>query len=56
MTEPVTSYISSSWIEPLWKKLKAIRGERQREIEQLNNEFTNPYDLARYYVEPRENS
>jgi formylglycine-generating enzyme required for sulfatase activity len=52
MPEPVTSYISSSWLEPLWKKLKAIRGEREQEIQRIKNEFVDPYDLARWYVEP----
>lgn len=52
MAEPLTTYISSSWLEPLWKRLKASRGERAREIEQITNEFVAPHDLAPYYVEP----
>ena len=52
MPEPVSSYISSSWLKPLWKKLKAIRGEREQEIQRIKNEFVDPYDLARWYVEP----
>jgi formylglycine-generating enzyme required for sulfatase activity len=52
MPEPVTSYISSSWLGPLWKKLKAIRGEREQEIQRMKSEFDDPYDLARFYVEP----
>jgi formylglycine-generating enzyme required for sulfatase activity len=52
MPEPVTSYISSSWLGPLWKKLKAIRGEREQEIQRIKSEFDDPYDLARFYVEP----
>ena len=52
MPEPVTSYISSAWLEPLWKKLQAIRGERDAEIQRIKNDFVDPYDLARYYIEP----
>ena len=52
MLEPVTSYISSSWLEPLWKKLQAVRGERDVELQRIKNEFVNPLDLARYYIEP----
>ncbi len=52
MAEPVTTYISASWLKPLWKKLKAIRGEREQEVQRIANEFVEPYDLARFYVEP----
>jgi len=52
MPEPVTSYISSSWLKPLWAELKSIRGEREQELQRIKNEFPDPYDLARYYVEP----
>ncbi len=52
MPEPVTSYISSSWLGPLWKKLKAIHGDREQEIQKIKSEFADPYDLARFYVEP----
>ena len=52
MPEPVRCYISSSWLGPLWGKLKAIRDEREQEIQRIKSEFDDPYDLARYYVEP----
>ncbi|MCP5526903.1 MAG: SUMF1/EgtB/PvdO family nonheme iron enzyme [Verrucomicrobiales bacterium] len=52
MAEPVTAYISSSWLGPLWKKLKAIRGDRQAEIARIKSDFVDPFQLARYYVEP----
>ena len=52
MPEPATSFISASWLKPLWKKLNAIRRERDKEIQEIKNHFADPYDLARYYVEP----
>ena len=52
MAEPVTSYISSSWLKPLWATLKAIRGARALEIQKIKNDFADPFELARYYVEP----
>ena len=52
MAEPVTSYISSASLKPLWKQLMAIRGERELEIQRIKNEFVDPYELARWYVEP----
>jgi hypothetical protein len=52
MAEPATSFISASWLKPLWKKLKAIRGEREQEIQRIPNEFVDLYELARFYVEP----
>jgi hypothetical protein len=52
VAEPATSFISASWLKPLWKKLKAIRGEREQEIQRIANEFVDPYELARFYVEP----
>ena len=52
MAEPATSFISASWLKPLWKKLKGIRGEREEEIQRITNDFVDPHELARFYVEP----
>lgn len=53
MLESVSStFISASWIKPLWKKLNKLRGARKREIHAMGNDFGDPLTLARYYVQP----
>lgn len=53
MPDPTTStFISASWLKPLWKKLKKIRGDRKSELDSMGNDFGDPMTLARYYIEP----
>jgi formylglycine-generating enzyme required for sulfatase activity len=52
MLEPETSYISTSTIEPLWKKLQSIHGDRVAEMQRIKSDLVDPHDLARYYIEP----
>ena len=44
---------SSKWIPKLWGKLKQIRKEREKELDEIDNIiFGDPVVLAKYYVEP----
>ena len=53
MSEPVTtSFLSSAWLKPLWEKLQAIHGARDKQIQQLLKDFDDPRQLARFYTEP----
>ena len=43
----------NKWIPKLWGKLKQIRQDREKELDEINNiMFGDPVELAEYYVEP----
>ena len=45
-------FASKELIKPLVKKLAAIRKDREQTIQSLGNEFNNPLELAKFYIEP----
>lgn len=46
------SFINIEWLKKLPKQLKQFTDERAEELGRLGDEFTDPVDLARFYVEP----
>ena len=48
----IEEYFSPKFIGPLIDKLKSIRGERKKEINEVGNVFGDPEELAKYYIEP----
>ncbi|MCI5223860.1 MAG: hypothetical protein D3924_14605, partial [Candidatus Electrothrix sp. AR4] len=49
--EPL-SFISIGWINQLGKQLKNITEDQAQELNQLREDFTDPTELIKYYVEP----
>ncbi|WP_157067950.1 formylglycine-generating enzyme family protein, partial [Desulfosarcina cetonica] len=44
---------SQKWIPALWGKLKQIRAEREKELDEIKEiTFIDPFELAELYVEP----
>ena len=48
MPEPVTSYVSSAWLKPLWKRLKAVRDVRAEELQRIKSDFVDFLSLFRF--------
>ena len=46
------TFVQSSWVKPLWKQLKRIKGERKEELNKLRDEFVDPEQLRGIYIEP----
>jgi formylglycine-generating enzyme required for sulfatase activity len=53
MTEPISSFVSATWLKPLYKQLTQIWGRRDAELQAIADTFGDPRPLARYYVEPK---
>jgi len=49
--EPL-SFVSTKLAGQLLKRLKNITGDRAQELTLLGDEFTDPYELAEFYIEP----
>ena len=46
------TFVKAEWARVLWKKLQGITGARAKEVERLRDEFVDPEELARFYIEP----
>ncbi len=43
----------AKWVAGLWKRLGKIKGDYEKELEEINEIiYGNPLDIAKYYVEP----
>ena len=51
MLETLT-FVKSSWIKPLWKRLRRERKELKEELDHLRDEFVDPELLRGLYIEP----
>lgn len=51
LVEPL-DFVSSKWIGILYKKASEIRLRKKEEIERISNDFGDPVDLAKNYIEP----
>lgn len=49
--EPL-SFISEEQVRQLGRCLKNVTGDQARELDQLRDDFNNPAELVKYYVEP----
>jgi hypothetical protein len=52
MTMAVETFISRESVGRLFKELLRIRSSREKELTRLADEFVDPMELARFYVEP----
>ena len=48
----ILPFVKIEWVKPLWKKLNNIRGSQAQELDRLRDEFVDPEELARFYVQP----
>lgn len=51
--EPSSTFASGKLIVPLFKSLLRIRKQREDTITAIGNQFDDPMELARFYIEPR---
>ncbi|MCP4698134.1 MAG: effector protein PipB, partial [Gammaproteobacteria bacterium] len=47
------TFISTDWLKPLLKKLLVLHDQRNREIIEIADIFSDPVQLAKYYVQPK---
>ena len=36
------AFVKAEWVQPLWKQLERISGERAKEYDRLRDEFVDP--------------
>ncbi|MCI5151024.1 MAG: hypothetical protein D3916_16855, partial [Candidatus Electrothrix sp. MAN1_4] len=46
------SFIHIALVNHLYRQLNQLTGDKAQELHQLRDDFTDPLELARFYVEP----
>ena len=46
------SFVNIEWMKQLYRQLKQFTDERAQELDQLGDDFVDPLELSRFYVEP----
>ena len=46
------SFVNIEWLKQLYRQLKQLTDERVQELDRLGDDFNDPLELARFYVEP----
>ncbi|WP_339133156.1 MAG: formylglycine-generating enzyme family protein [Candidatus Electrothrix sp. GW3-4] len=46
------SFVNIEWMKQLYRQLKQATGGKAQELDRLGDDFANPLELARFYVEP----
>ncbi|MCI5123783.1 MAG: hypothetical protein D3925_04730 [Candidatus Electrothrix sp. AR5] len=46
------SFVNIEWLKQLYRQLKQLTDERAQELDRLGDDFSDPLELSRFYVEP----
>ncbi len=46
------SFVNIEWMKQLYRQLNQLTGEKAQELNRLGDDFADPLELARFYVEP----